>query len=127
MPEHTYGGTYRPLSPAPGSRAQPGDPDDEVLAAILIRMWALASGRTLRRDVPPSRLSEEELIAFWADDMTEPAGRHARPKQTVNSAGTGDPGEASRPAAKPRRRKRRLSGGKSARTRRALRAGTRPA
>jgi hypothetical protein len=126
MPEYTRGGTYRPLSPSPGSRAQPENPDDQVLAAVLIRMWALASGRTLPSDVPPSRLSEEELIAFWADDMTEAAGRHARPKQTVSSAGPGDWGEASRPAAKRRRRKRR-SGGRAAATRRALRAGTRPA
>jgi hypothetical protein len=56
---------------------------DEVLAAVLIRMWALASGRTLRRDVPPDQLSPEELIAFWADDMTPRAGRHAKAVTTL--------------------------------------------
>jgi hypothetical protein len=45
--------------------------DDGYLAAMYIRMWSLASGRRLRDDVPPERLSEDELIAFWvgADDQ----------------------------------------------------------
>jgi hypothetical protein len=51
--------------------------DDDVLAAVLIRMWSLASGRILRSDVPPNQLTEEDLIRFWADDMTPPSGRHA--------------------------------------------------
>jgi hypothetical protein len=50
--------------------------DDAFMAALLIRMWSLASGRTLRCDVPPVDLSAEELIRFWADDLTEPTGRH---------------------------------------------------
>jgi hypothetical protein len=53
------------------------EPDDEQLAALLVRMWSLASGRTLRSDVSPDQLTEEELIRFWADDFTRPHGRHA--------------------------------------------------
>lgn len=78
MPERTTGGP----SGRPASHPRSGTDDDtgdELLAVVLIRMWALASGRTLRSDVPPDQLSEEELIAFWADDMTAQAGRHARP------------------------------------------------
>jgi hypothetical protein len=40
-------------------------------------MWALASGRALPRNVRPDQLSEEELIGFWADDLSPAAGRHA--------------------------------------------------
>jgi hypothetical protein len=110
MPKHTTGGTARPPShPASGIPAGgPGDPGDEVLAAVLIRMWALASGRTLRSDVPPDQLSAEELIAFWADDMTPSAGRHARPGGADSALEISEPGNAaSRLAAQPRRRKRR--------------------
>jgi hypothetical protein len=53
------------------------EPDDGQLAALLVRMWSLASGRTVRTDVPPDQLTEEELISFWADDFTRPHGRHA--------------------------------------------------
>jgi hypothetical protein len=79
MPKRTSSGAARPPSAAsePGARTE--DLGDEFLAAILIRMWALASGRTLRRDVSPDQLSPEELIAFWADDMNTSPGRHARP------------------------------------------------
>ena len=49
------------------------------MAGLLIRMWALASGRTLRSDIRPEQLSSEELIGFWADDLTPPSGRHAGP------------------------------------------------
>lgn len=62
----------------PSPRLRSGDADD-ILANVLIRMWALASGRSLRRDVPPALLSVDELIAFWADDMSPSAGRHVRP------------------------------------------------
>ena len=79
MPDRTTGGTARRPASVPRSGAHHDDTGDEILAAVLIRMWALASGRTLRSDVPPDQLSEEELIAFWADDMTPQAGRHARP------------------------------------------------
>ena len=62
------------VSPRPRASAAA---DDDVLAALLIRMWSLASGRILRSDVPPDQLTEEELIRFWADDMAPPSGRHA--------------------------------------------------
>jgi hypothetical protein len=62
--------------------------DDGYLAAMYIRMWSLASGRRLRDDVPPEQLSEDELIAFWADDLGPPSGRHA----------TGTPAKIRRPA-----------------------------
>ena len=42
--------------------------DDEILARLLITSWTLATGRTLRSDVPPHFLSDEELISFWADE-----------------------------------------------------------
>jgi hypothetical protein len=43
--------------------------DDDLLALVLIHTWTLVTGRTLRSDVPPQELSEEELIDFWADDQ----------------------------------------------------------
>jgi hypothetical protein len=43
--------------------------DDDLLALVLIYTWTLVTGRTLRSDVPPQELSEEELIDFWADDQ----------------------------------------------------------
>jgi hypothetical protein len=54
---------------------------DQFDAAVLFRMWSLASGRPLPPG-PLDQLSAEELIAFWADDMISvPAGRHAlRPR-----------------------------------------------
>jgi len=103
MQESRAGGTARPPSPQPRSRMLSGTTDDEMLAAVYINMWALASGRTLRRDVPPGQLSEDELITFWADDMTPVAGRHAMPDKAFFPA-VGDPVRASRPAAKPRPR-----------------------
>ena len=117
MPQHATGGAARRPSPAPRSGTHPDDPGDEVLAAVLIRMWALASGRTLRRDVPPDQLSAEELIAFWADDMNPQAGRHARtsPDSAADVQATAT---AARPA--PRRRsnaRRRLASWGSARNR----------
>jgi hypothetical protein len=132
MPKHVTGGKARPPSLAPGSGTRPGDPGDEVLAAILIRMWALASGRTLRCDVPPDQLSAEELIAFWADDMTPSAGRHARPAgaATARKAGdteAGEAGNAYHPAARPRRRKRRRRKRRAANGRRELPVGPTPA
>jgi hypothetical protein len=76
--------------PAPG-RSSPGRPagddwDDEYMAGLLIRMWALASGRTLRADIRPEQLSSEELIRFWADDLTPPSGRHAGPAACMTGA-----------------------------------------
>lgn len=55
--------------------------DDDLLANMLISMWALASGRFLRRGVRPEQLTEEELINFWADDITTRSGRHAAPPE----------------------------------------------
>lgn len=42
--------------------------DDRMLASLLISMQSLVTGRRLPDGVPPDQLSEEELIAFWADD-----------------------------------------------------------
>lgn len=44
---------------------------------MFVVMWSLASGRTLRADVSPDQLTEDELIVFWADDFSPPSGRHA--------------------------------------------------
>ncbi|HEX3960151.1 MAG TPA: hypothetical protein VHZ03_26530 [Trebonia sp.] len=83
MPPRTSSNAFGQGIPAPPAESRPGtcpsDPDDDLLAALLIRMWSLASGRTLRRDIPPGQLSEQELISFWADDMSPPAGRHVLP------------------------------------------------
>jgi hypothetical protein len=43
--------------------------EDELLARVLIISWSLATGRTLRADVSPQSLTEDELISFWADDL----------------------------------------------------------
>src|SRR5262245_42436609 len=101
MPPRTSSDTFGQGILAPPARSQPragaypGDPDDDLLAALLIRMWTLASGRSLRFDIPPDQLSEEELINFWADDMNPPAGRHVLPREP-------DPAWAGRPARAPR-------------------------
>ena len=71
-----------------------GEEDDEFMAGLLIRMWALASGRTLRADVRPEELSSEELIRFWADDLTVGCGRHAG----LVAGGSGTPWLPRRPA-----------------------------
>ena len=42
--------------------------DDELIARLLIHTWTLTTGKTLRCDVPPHELTEEELIDFWSDD-----------------------------------------------------------
>ena len=65
------------------SAAQAVEDEDGVLAAVLIRMWSLASGRILRSDVPPDQLTEDELIRFWADDMASGGGRHAARQPVV--------------------------------------------
>lgn len=87
--------------PAPPTGACQDDADD-ILAALLIRMWTLASGRSLPRDVPPDHLTEEELISFWADDMSLTAGRHARPSEPA-------PAGAGHSARTPRSNNRRSS------------------
>ena len=45
-----------------------GHADDKLLTRLLITSWTLATGRTLRADIPPQPLPEEELISSWADD-----------------------------------------------------------
>jgi hypothetical protein len=79
MPTHPVRPAARAASLArrSGLRQFPDAADDDLLAAIFVRMWALASGRVLPRNVRPDELSEEELIAFWADDPSRAAGRHA--------------------------------------------------
>ena len=110
MPSNTSSGAARhagrtfPASQQPGPGARPDDLDDDLLAAVLIRMWTLASGRSLRRDVPPAQLSEEELIDFWADDMNPPTGRHVRSGTPDRMANTREPSTKDR---QPRRRHRR--------------------
>lgn len=81
--------SLEPTAPAESPRATPdrgvpntarriaGTAEDALLAAVLVRMWALASGRSLPREVPPAELTPEELIDFWADDFTAASGRHA--------------------------------------------------
>jgi hypothetical protein len=80
----------------------PGVPDsyDDLLATLLVHSWMVATGRTLRADVPPRDLSPAELIDFWADDFgcepgpachvagrTGRSGRHAkRPREYHDSA-----------------------------------------
>jgi hypothetical protein len=41
--------------------------EDDLLVFLLINTWTLTTGRTLRSDVPPAQLTEDELIEFWAD------------------------------------------------------------
>ena len=59
----------RPEEPGIG---EPGtevaDRADDLLAAILITNWTLATGRTLPVGISPRSLSEEDLISFWADN-----------------------------------------------------------
>jgi len=44
---------------------------DEFVARLLVDIWTLATGRTLRCDVPPHELTAEELIDFWSDDQLD--------------------------------------------------------
>ena len=72
----------RPVEPGigePGTEA--ADRADELLAAILITNWTLATGRTLPAGISPRSLSEEDLISFWADD------RMASASDAVSGAG----------------------------------------
>jgi hypothetical protein len=65
---------------APCADARPADETaDDVLAAMYVRMWSLASGRRLPSGAKPWQLSAEELIAFWSDDLSPASGRHAAP------------------------------------------------
>jgi hypothetical protein len=59
----------RPEDPGIGEHGtDAADRADDLLAAILITNWALATGRTLPAGISPRSLSEEDLISFWADD-----------------------------------------------------------
>jgi hypothetical protein len=65
--------------------------DDELIARLLIHTWTLTTGKTLRGDVPPHELTEEELIDFWSDDhFTQPLPAEGRRE----SAPALPPGEA---------------------------------
>ena len=60
---------------------------DDVLASLLICAWTVTSGRVLRSDVPPAQLSEEELIAFWADDHVALSGAAVRRPRLTSGRG----------------------------------------
>jgi hypothetical protein len=84
----------------------PESPDtyDDLLASLLIRSWIIATGRTLRTDVPPQELSVEELIEFWADDcFGELDAIFAGHVDRAGHAGrAGRPGHQARHAKRPR-------------------------
>lgn len=65
--------------PETGGRARADSESDDELLGLLVRMWSLASGRTLAPGVRPSDLTEQELLDFWADDLSPARGRHAAP------------------------------------------------
>jgi hypothetical protein len=115
MPPNTYSDTPRHGIPASAAGHQrqaeicPGEPDDDLLAALLIRMWALASGRSLRSDVPATQLSEDELISFWADDMSPPSGRHATEAKPDRAMREQMPAKGDRSPRGPRGKARRAS------------------
>jgi len=61
-------------SPAPDGGTCDGyvlTAEDQMLALLLITVWAARTGRALRT-VPVSELSLPELVNFWADDQLEP-------------------------------------------------------
>ncbi len=78
MPDITVLGTLR-ARPSSPHYSHASDEEDALLARVLITSWSLASGRTLRSDVPPQQLTEDELIAFWADDADYRDRRRRRP------------------------------------------------
>jgi hypothetical protein len=63
--------------PCPCPHLTPVTEADDALAAMYLRMWSLATGRTLQPGVRPEDLTAEELVSFWADDLSPVAGRHA--------------------------------------------------
>lgn len=61
--------------------------DDDLLAALYVRMWSLASGRELPRGIPLCQLPAEQLVNFWADELVPATpGRHAA-TATVHAGG----------------------------------------
>ena len=79
--------TAVPASPACAVHAQQHprpDPrsmalaEDDTLAAMYLRMWFLATGRRLQSGLRLELLTEDELVDFWAEDLSPgPGGRHA--------------------------------------------------
>ncbi len=67
--------------------------EDAVLASILINTWTLATGRVLRSDVPPDELSQDELIAFWADDHLTDQGQEPLLAASAQKRAGGEPRE----------------------------------
>lgn len=59
------------------ARPAPLVEDDDTLAAMYLRMWSLATGRRLQPGVRLEELTEDELVGFWADDLSPVSGRHA--------------------------------------------------
>lgn len=55
----------------------PADEDDITLAAMYLRMWSLATGRRLQPGRRLEDLTEDELVGFWAEDVSPVSGRHA--------------------------------------------------
>jgi hypothetical protein len=80
----------------PGWAASHVHDDDEILARLLIISWTLATGRTLRSDVPPQMLSAEELISFWADEQMTADHAPGSPATHARAAS-----RSRRPAARP--------------------------
>lgn len=66
---------------------QAGQADDDTLAAMYVRMWSLATGRRLLPGIRPEQLTVDELIDFWADDLSSVAGRHAAPESGATGEG----------------------------------------
>ena len=64
--------TQRDPRPERSGSGEPGaeaaDRADDLLAAILITNWTLATGQTLPAGISPRSLGEEDLIRLWADD-----------------------------------------------------------
>jgi hypothetical protein len=72
---------------------------DEFIARLLVDIWTLATGRTLRGDVPPHELTAEELIDFWSDDHLDAEAA----VQRIRPAGRSRPQAATRRTALSRR------------------------
>jgi hypothetical protein len=70
----------------PGGEAVDRADGDDLLARVLITNWTLATGRTLPAGVAPQLLTEDELISFWADDLTANAGGGVSGPDTVADA-----------------------------------------
>lgn len=76
---HAKSRSSRPPDPCPDLK-QADQADDDTLAAMYVRMWSLATGRRLLPGIRPEQLTVDELVDFWADDLSSLAGRHAAPE-----------------------------------------------